>query len=67
LWGEIYAKHLLYGDKAPKYVVSPPLPMTTWENLKTHYVKAVPSDYPISPEVDKLTNQWTLGVEDQWK
>jgi ABC-type sugar transport system substrate-binding protein len=41
LWGEIYAKHLLYGDKAPKYIVSPPLPMTTWENLKTHYVKAL--------------------------
>jgi len=67
LWGEMYAKHVLYGNKAPKYVVSPPFPLTTWENLKTHYVKAVPEDYPIPAEVDKLTNQWPLGVEDQWK
>jgi ABC-type sugar transport system substrate-binding protein len=67
LWGLMYAKHVLYGNKAPKYVVSPPLPLTTWENLKINYVKAVPQDYPIPLEVDKLANQWPLGVEDQWK
>lgn len=67
LWGEMYAKHVLYGNKAPKYVVSPPLPQTTPENLKTHYTKAVPEDYPIPPEISKLTDQWPLGVEDQWK
>ena len=67
LWGLIFAKHMLYGNKAPKYVVSPPLPITVWNNLKTHYIKAVPADYPIPPEVKRLTNQWPLGVKDQWK
>lgn len=67
LWGLMYAKNVLYGDKAPKYVVSPPLPITTWQNLKTNYTKAVPQDYPIPNEINKLTGQWPLGVEDQWK
>jgi ABC-type sugar transport system substrate-binding protein len=67
LWGLLFAKHVLYGNEAPKYVVSPPLPITTWNNLKTHYIKAVPETYPIPQEVMALTNQWPLGVEDQWK
>lgn len=67
LWGLVYAKNLVNGNKGPKYVVSPPLPVTTWENLKTNYTKAVPQDYPIPDEVNNLTNQWPLGVEDEWK
>jgi ABC-type sugar transport system substrate-binding protein len=63
---KLYAKNLLYGDKAPKFVASPPLPVTTWENLKTNYTAAVPANYAIPEEIKKLTNQWPLGVEDQW-
>lgn len=67
LWGMVYAKNLVTENKGPKYVVSAPLPLTTWNSLKTHYEKAVPSDYPIPEEVKKLTDQWSLGVDDQWK
>lgn len=67
LWGQIYAKSMVTGGKSPKFVVSPPLPLTVFENLKTSYTKAVPKDYPIPPEVMKMENQWPLGVEDIWK
>lgn len=63
---KLYAKHLLYGDEAPKFVASPPLPITTFENLKTNYETAVPSNYEIPKEVTDLKDQWPLGVEDQW-
>jgi ABC-type sugar transport system substrate-binding protein len=64
---KLYAKKLLDAQKAPKYVVSPPLPVTTWENLQTHYTKAVPKDWQIPAEIMNLKNPWPLGVEDQWK
>lgn len=67
LWGQIYAKQVATGGKSPKFVVSPPLPLTVWENLKTCYTKAVPKDYPIPAEVTKMENQWPLGVDDIWK
>lgn len=63
---KLYAKNLLYGEKAPKFVASPPLPITTWDNLKTDYEAAVPSNWNIPQEVKSLTNQWPLGVKDQW-
>lgn len=64
---KLYAKRLLNGDKAPKYVVSPPLPVTTWNNLKTHCEKSYPAGYEIPKEIMSLKDQWPLGVEDQWK
>jgi ABC-type sugar transport system substrate-binding protein len=63
---KLYAKNLLNGDKAPKFVASPPLPITTWNNLKTNYEAAVPSNYNIPQEIKSLSNQWQLGVKDQW-
>lgn len=62
-----YAKKLLYGNQAPKYVVSPPLPVTTWNNLKTDFTKVAPEGFKIPDEVMNLKDQWPLGVEDQWK
>lgn len=63
---KLYAKHLLDGDKAPKFIASPPLPMTTWNNLKTNYKAAVPANFVIPKEITELPDQWPLGVEDQW-
>lgn len=64
---KLYAKKLLYGDKAPKFVATPPFPVTTWNNLKTTYTPAVPSNYAIPAEIRNLKDQWPLGVTDEWK
>jgi ABC-type sugar transport system substrate-binding protein len=64
---KLYIKKLLYGDKAPKYVVSPPLPVTTYNNLRTHAELVVPAGFQIPAEITKLTNQSQLGVSNQWK
>lgn len=62
-----YAKHLLYGNDAPKYVVSPPLPVTTYDNMRTHFEKVVPATgFEIPKQITELQNQWPLGVEDIW-
>ncbi len=63
---KMYAKNILDGSKASKFVASPPLPITTWNNLKTDYVKVAPKGWPIPQEVTNLQDQWALGVEDKW-
>lgn len=63
----MYAKQLLTQNKAPKYVVSPPLPVTTWNSLKTHQSLATPAGLQIPPEVMNLKDQWELDIEKQWK
>ncbi|GGG16779.1 substrate-binding domain-containing protein [Paenibacillus abyssi] len=62
---KLYAKHLLYGDEAPKFIASPPLPLTTWNNLKPSFEAAVPSNYNIPKDITDLTDQWDLGIEVQ--
>jgi ribose transport system substrate-binding protein len=63
----LYANNLLKGNQAPKFVASPPLPLTTWNNLKTNYSFAVPANWPIPKEIQNLNNQWPLGVPNEWK
>jgi ABC-type sugar transport system substrate-binding protein len=63
---KLYAKHVLYGNDAPKFIATPPLPVTVWENLKTHYLAAVPEDWETPQEVLDLTNQWDVDIEWQW-
>lgn len=67
LMAKMYAKNVLYGEKAPRFIASPPLPVTTYETILTHFKKAVPEGFQIPPEITGLQNQWPLGVEDQWK
>lgn len=64
---KLFAKKVLYGDKAPKYVVSPPLPVTTFDNLKTHATKVIPQGFQVPSDIMNLKDSWPLGVEDQWK
>jgi ABC-type sugar transport system substrate-binding protein len=66
LWGLVWAKNIVTGGKGPKYVTSPPMPVTVYENLETMYKKSVPKGWPIPKEVEELKNQWPLGVEDVW-
>ena len=62
----LYAKHMLYGDKAPKFIASPPLPVTVWNNLYTDYQMAVPADWKIPDIFKSLKGQWPLGVKSEW-
>ena len=69
---KMYCKNLLAeetGEAYPKFVVSSPLPVTVYENLKTNFTYCVPesvTEIPVPAEIDALENQWDLGVEDIW-
>lgn len=69
---KMYAKHLLAeetGADYPRFVVSSPLPVTVYDNLKTNFTYCMPetvTEIPMPPEIDALENQWDLGVEDIW-
>jgi ABC-type sugar transport system substrate-binding protein len=63
---KLYAKHLLYGNEAPKYVTCPPFPIATYNNVKTVYETASPDPSSMPPEIADLKDQWELGVEDVW-
>lgn len=69
---KMYCKNLLAeetGETYPKFVVSSPLPVTVYENLKTNFTYCVPesvTEIPVPAEIDALENQWDLGVEDIW-
>ena len=55
----MYARNLLDGANAPKFVAAPPTPVSVYENLKTNYEILAPKGWDIPEEVMALDNQWT--------
>lgn len=62
----MYAKHLLYGDDAPKFVTAPPTPISTYESLKTNFVASAPKGWEIPEAVMNLDDatQWTFDIKE---
>ena len=62
----MYGKYMLYGgDNAPKFVASPPLPLTTYENLKFNYVQGVPKDWEIPQAILDLDDSLQYGFTEE--
>lgn len=60
---KMYARHLLDEGQNVKFVASNPAPMTTPMNVKTIFRVVVPETVdaiPMPPEIEGLTDQWSL-------